>query len=150
MSLRDDVDRLLPGWESWYPSLFHAAEDLGLIRARVCSPGSLMISQRHAKIYSEAVHAFRVQWSVEDSEGESQILPFKGKSNGGRVESANRKSQPLRVEQDPMEEFLSNGEDALDHLRTSERKNADPQALDDDPDAGDTADDNSDSVSSDE
>ena len=25
MSLRDQVDRLLPGWRTWYPSLFDAA-----------------------------------------------------------------------------------------------------------------------------
>ena len=31
MSLRDEVERLLPNWERWYPSLFDAASDLGLI-----------------------------------------------------------------------------------------------------------------------
>jgi hypothetical protein len=65
-SLREQVERLLPSWESWYPSLFHAAEDLGLIRARVCSPDSLMLSSRHAAIQSEAVQAFKDQWCVED------------------------------------------------------------------------------------
>ena len=50
MSLRDQVDRLLPGWMQWYPSLFDAAADLGLIRARVCPPGSLLLSRRHADI----------------------------------------------------------------------------------------------------
>ncbi len=70
MSLRDEVDKLLPGWESWYPSVFDAAVDLGLLRARVCSPGSLMLSQRHASVYSEALQAFREQWSVVEPEGQ--------------------------------------------------------------------------------
>lgn len=65
-SLREQVESLLPAWQSWYPSLFHAAEDLGLIRARVCSPASLMLSNRHASIQNEALQAFKEQWSVED------------------------------------------------------------------------------------
>ena len=65
-SLREQVERLLPTWQSWYPSLFHAAEDLGLIRARVCSPSSLMLSNRHAGVQEEAMRAFKEQWSVED------------------------------------------------------------------------------------
>jgi len=68
MSLRDDVEKLLPGWESWYPSVFDAAVDLGLLRARVCSLGSLLLSQRHASVYNEAVQAFREQWSVVEPE----------------------------------------------------------------------------------
>lgn len=66
LSLREQVEQLLPSWQSWYPSLFHAAEDLGLIRARVCSPSSLMLSNRHAAVQEEAVRAFKEQWSVED------------------------------------------------------------------------------------
>jgi hypothetical protein len=54
MSLRDQVDRLLPGWRQWYPSLFDAAADLGLIRARVCPPGSLLLSRRHADVQRAA------------------------------------------------------------------------------------------------
>lgn len=65
-SLREQVEALLPSWESWYPSLFHAAEDLGLIRARVCAPSSLMLSHRHAAIQSEAIQAFKEQWCVEE------------------------------------------------------------------------------------
>ncbi len=65
-SLREQVESLLPAWQSWYPSLFHAAEDLGLIRARVCAPSSLMLSNRHAAVQSEALQAFKEQWSVED------------------------------------------------------------------------------------
>jgi len=62
MSLRDEVEKMLPNWESWYPSLFHAAEDLGLIRARVCSPSSLMLSNRHASVQSAALQEFREKW----------------------------------------------------------------------------------------
>jgi hypothetical protein len=66
LSLREQVEILLPAWQSWYPSLFDAAADLGLIRARVCAPSSLMLSNRHASVQSEALQAFREQWSVED------------------------------------------------------------------------------------
>ncbi len=62
MSLRAEVEKLLPNWESWYPSLFHAAEDLGIIRARVCSPSSLMLSNRHARVQSDAENAFKDKW----------------------------------------------------------------------------------------
>ena len=62
MSLKDEVEALLPNWETWYPSLFHAAEDLGVIRARVCSPSSLMLSNRHASVQSEAESAFKEKW----------------------------------------------------------------------------------------
>ena len=48
MSLRDEVEKRLPNWASWYPSVFDAARDLGLIRARVCAPSSLLLSNRHA------------------------------------------------------------------------------------------------------
>jgi hypothetical protein len=67
-SLRDQVDELLPGWQSWYPSLFDAAYDLGILRARVCDLSSLVLSNRHAGIYNEALQAFRNQWSVEEPE----------------------------------------------------------------------------------
>jgi len=62
VSLRAEVEKLLPNWESWYPSLFHAAEDLGIIRARVCSPSSLMLSNRHARVQSDAENAFKDKW----------------------------------------------------------------------------------------
>jgi hypothetical protein len=67
-SLRDQVDELLPGWQSWYPSLFDAAQDLGILRARVCDLSTLVLSNRHAGVYNEAVQAFRNQWSVEEPE----------------------------------------------------------------------------------
>lgn len=66
LSVREQVERLLPEWRSWYPSLFDAACDLGLLRARVCDLSSLMLSQRHASVHNEAVQAFREQWSVEE------------------------------------------------------------------------------------
>ena len=66
MSLRQAVEELLPNWESWYPSLFHAAEDLGLIRARVCSPSSLLLSTRHASVQSEALEAYREKWGGKE------------------------------------------------------------------------------------
>ena len=72
MNLRDQVESLLPNWQSWYPSVFEAAVDLGLIRARVCAPGSLLLSNRHASVYNEAVQAFREQWSVVEPEGQEQ------------------------------------------------------------------------------
>lgn len=65
-SLREQVETLLPAWESWYPTLFDAAADLGLIRARVAPLSSLLLSHRHAGVQNEAVQAFRRQWSVED------------------------------------------------------------------------------------
>jgi hypothetical protein len=68
MSLRDQVETLLPNWQSWYPTVFDAAVDLGILRARVCPPGSLLLSQRHASIYNEAVQAFREQWSAAEQE----------------------------------------------------------------------------------
>jgi len=68
MNLRDQVESLLPNWQSWYPTVFEAAVDLGILRARVCPPGSLLLSQRHASIYNEAVQAFREQWSVVEQE----------------------------------------------------------------------------------
>lgn len=62
MTLRKRVEQLLPNWEAWYPSLFHAAEDLGLIRAQVCSPSSLLLSNRHAKVQAAAENAHREKW----------------------------------------------------------------------------------------
>jgi hypothetical protein len=74
-TLREQVDGLLPNWQSWYPSLFHAAEDLGLIRARVCSPSMLMLSNRHAHIQSEALQAFKEQWCVEEEPQAVDAIP---------------------------------------------------------------------------
>ena len=46
MSLREEVEKLLPEWRHWYGSLFDAALDLGVIRATVCDPSSLLLSNR--------------------------------------------------------------------------------------------------------
>lgn len=62
MNLREQVEQLLPGWRTWYPNLFDAAVDLGLLRARVCSPDSLLLSNRHAKIRASAAAAHREKW----------------------------------------------------------------------------------------
>lgn len=68
MSLRDQVEELLPNWERWYPSLFDAASDLGLIRAEVCDPGSLLLSTRHAKVRQRAADAHREKWGGQAQE----------------------------------------------------------------------------------
>lgn len=62
MSLREQVEKLLPSWESWYPSLFDAAVDLGVIKAQVCSPDDLYLSRRHSSVQSAAAMAHRDQW----------------------------------------------------------------------------------------
>lgn len=67
-TMREQVESLLPDWQVWYPSLFDAACDLGLLRARVCDLASLVLSHRHAGIQGEALQAFREQWSVEEPE----------------------------------------------------------------------------------
>ena len=66
MSLREQIEQLLPDWSRWYPSLFEAARDLGIIRARVCSPDSLLLSRRHGKVRNVAKHAHREQWGGAD------------------------------------------------------------------------------------
>ncbi len=62
MNLRNQVEELLPDWERWYPSLFDAASDLGLIKAEVCDPDSLLLTRRHAKIRQRAADAHREKW----------------------------------------------------------------------------------------
>jgi hypothetical protein len=97
-SLREQVEQLLPGWQSWYPSLFHAAEDLGLIRARVCSPDSLMLANRHAAVREEAVRAFKEQWGVED---EQEVPPAQHLQMMKRIQDKmrfkNNRNQPRPV-----------------------------------------------------
>ncbi len=66
MSLRDQVESLLPNWERWYPSLFDAASDLGLIRAEICDPNSLLLTRRHAKIRQRAEDAHREKWGGKE------------------------------------------------------------------------------------
>ena len=71
MNLRAQVEEMLPNWERWYPSLFDAASDLGLIRAEVCDPNSLLLTRRHAKIRQRAEDAHREKWGgqAEDYAG---------------------------------------------------------------------------------
>jgi hypothetical protein len=66
MSLKDQVEALLPSWQRWYPSLFDAATDLGLLRARVCAPDSLLLSKRHQSVQRSAEAGHRRQWGVEE------------------------------------------------------------------------------------
>src|SRR5918995_7121361 len=74
VSLREQVETLLPTWQSWYPSLFDAAADLGLIFAYGCAPSSLMLSNRHAAVQSEALQAFKEKWCVEDDPEEPTFI----------------------------------------------------------------------------
>ncbi len=67
MNLRERVEQILPEWRSWYPSLFDAAVDLGVIRARVCDPSSLLLSNRHARIREAAELEHRKRWSAEEN-----------------------------------------------------------------------------------
>jgi hypothetical protein len=62
MSLREKVEQVLPNWERWYPSLFDAASDLGLIKAEVCDPNSLLLTRRHKRIIQQAEDAHREKW----------------------------------------------------------------------------------------
>ena len=93
LSLREQVETLLPAWQSWYPSLFDAAADLGLIRARVCAPSSLLLTNRHAAVQSEALQAFKEKWLVED-EPEPPSLPIRLQRKPNpprRVEAPNKR-----------------------------------------------------------
>ncbi len=67
MSLRRQVEELFPEWERWYPSLFDAAVDLGVIRARVCDPSSLLLSNRHSGVRAAAEREHRRRWSAEEN-----------------------------------------------------------------------------------
>ncbi len=60
--LRKQVECTLPGWERWYPSLFDAANDLGLIKAKVCPPQALLLSNRHTLIRRAAEDTHRERW----------------------------------------------------------------------------------------
>ena len=68
MNLRDQVEEMLPDWERWYPSLFDAASDLGLIKAEVCDPNTLLLTRRHAKVRQRAEDAHREKWGGQVQE----------------------------------------------------------------------------------
>lgn len=95
LSLREQVELLLPSWQNWYPSLFDAAADLGLIRARVCAPSSLMLSNRHASVQLEAEQAFKEQWSVED-EPELPPVTLRLQNKTYRIGQPKKKSKKRR------------------------------------------------------
>ena len=44
--------------------------DLGVIRARVCDPASLLLSNRHAGVRAAAELEHRKRWSAEENEPE--------------------------------------------------------------------------------
>jgi hypothetical protein len=68
MNLREEVEEMLPNWERWYPSLFDAACDLGLIKAEVCDPNSLLLTRRHARVRQRAEDAHREKWGGKEQE----------------------------------------------------------------------------------
>ena len=65
MTLRERVEELFPDWAHWYPSLFDAAVDLGILRARVCDPSTLLLQRRHEGVRQQAEQAHRDKWNVE-------------------------------------------------------------------------------------
>jgi hypothetical protein len=65
MNLREQVEELLPNWRSWYPNLFEAAVDLGILRARVCDPSELLLHRRHEGVRQAAAQAHREKWNAE-------------------------------------------------------------------------------------
>ena len=65
MNLREQVESLLPNWRTWYPSLFDAAVDLGILRARVCDPSTLLLQRRHEGVRAAAEQAHRRKWNAE-------------------------------------------------------------------------------------
>jgi hypothetical protein len=67
MTLRQEVEALLPNWRTWYPSLFDAAVDLGILRAQVCDPSSLLLQNRHSAVRAEAAQAHREKWSASEN-----------------------------------------------------------------------------------
>ena len=67
MSLREEVEKLLPEWRHWYGNLFDAALDRGVIRARVCDPSTLLLSNRHRGVRADAEQSHRERWSAADN-----------------------------------------------------------------------------------
>lgn len=91
MSLREQVEQLLPGWESWYPSLFDAAVDLGVIKAQVCSPDDLYLTRRHSSVQSAAATAHRDQWGGDfDNTYRESANPKKRRKRKARAKKSTR------------------------------------------------------------
>ncbi len=62
MDIRDQVEALLPNWERLYPNFCGVASDLGLIKAKVWEPNTLLLSRRHAKVRQRAKDSLREKW----------------------------------------------------------------------------------------
>lgn len=90
MSLRKQVDELLPNWESWYPSLFEAAVDLGVIKAQICSPDDLYLTRRHSGIQSAAATAHRDQWGGDFDNTYHKDAPANSRNNRKRRRRRNK------------------------------------------------------------
>lgn len=73
MNLREQVEALLPNWERWYPSLFDAATDLGILKAEICDPDSLLLTRRHQKVRQQAEHAHREKWGGQNEEFKARL-----------------------------------------------------------------------------
>ena len=65
MNLREQVENELPNWQSWYPSLFDAAVDLGLIRPSSAIPPLLSPTATAACV--PAAEAHRRQWQADEN-----------------------------------------------------------------------------------
>ncbi|MCC5795164.1 MAG: hypothetical protein JJT85_10595 [Chromatiales bacterium] len=91
MNLRDEVERRLPNWRSWYPSLFDAAVDLGLLRARPCDPSTLLIANRHAGIRHKAEQAHREKWGGNEDTEEERLLAVQRQLRAARNTRRKRK-----------------------------------------------------------
>ncbi len=92
MNLRQQVEQLLPGWESWYPSLFDAAVDLGVIKAQVCSPDDLYLTRRHSRVQSAAATAHRDQWGGDFDNTDRQPAASKNSKRRRRKRNSNAQS----------------------------------------------------------
>lgn len=93
MNLKDKVDQAMPGWERWYPSLFDAAVDLGILRARVCAPSSLLLSNRHAQVRDEAEAMHRDRWGGDFSNEDG---PPSLEASREQLRRPGRKKKPRR------------------------------------------------------
>lgn len=102
MSLKDEVDKAMPGWERWYPSLFDAAVDLGILRARPCAPSSLLLTNRHARVREEAEAMHRDRWggdfsnvdAIPSLESKRTLRKKKGPKSASRKGKARVKVTP--------------------------------------------------------
>ncbi len=83
MTLKDRVEQVFPEWQRWYPSLFDAAVDLGILRARVCDPSSLLLRGERARGMSAiGAPATQRRGGISANCGTSPVM-----SNHGALES---------------------------------------------------------------